>query len=144
LKDPQLNSTVLLVGLSDDERYIFGGFLRRMGFLVQAFAEAELALTAGTDTPPAAMVTRIMQRGPMDGIELTRRIRAEHATRDVAVVVITTRIEPAYATAALEAGCDGFILLPASPDLVAYEVERGIASRVAGANKRTRAAATTD
>ena len=124
-----LTRRVLLVGLSDDEREIFGGCLRRMGFLIEAFAEPELALGVATDTPPAAIVTRIMQRGPMDGIELTRRVRAHPATGDVAVVVVTTRIEPEYAAAARDAGCDGFLLLPATAELVAYQVERGIASR---------------
>ena len=129
----------MLVGLSDDEDYIFGSFLQRRGFMVRAFTDAGLALSAATDTPPVAIVTRHLQRGPMDGIELTRRVRAEQATRDVAVVVLTTRIEPAYTAAAVTAGCDGFLLLPASPDLVAYEVERVVASR---AKKRVRAATT--
>lgn len=127
----QSTGRVLLVGLSDDEREIFGGCLRRMGFLVQPFADPEVALSAATDMPPAAIVTRIMQRGPIDGIELTRRVRAHPATRDVAVVVVTTRIEPEYGAAALDAGCDGFLLLPATAELVAYHVERAIASRTA-------------
>ena len=91
--------------------------------------------------PPAAILTRHVQRGPVDGIELTRRVRAEQATRHVAVVVITTRIEAMYAAAAIDAGCDGFLLLPASPELVAYEVERGVAGR---AKKRVRATPITD
>ena len=131
MNDAPSTRRVLLVGLSDDEREIFGGCLRRMGFLVQAFAEPEVVLSMATDTPPAAIVTRIMQRGPIDGIELTRRVRAHPATRDVAVVVVTTRIEPEYGAAALDAGCDGFLLLPATAELVAYHVERGIASRSA-------------
>jgi len=131
LNDAPSTRRVLLVGLSDDEREIFGGCLRRMGFLVQAFAEPEVVLSMATDTPPAAIVTRIMQRGPIDGIELTRRVRAHPATSDVAVVVVTTRIEPEYGAAALDAGCDGFLLLPATAELVAYHVERGIASRSA-------------
>jgi len=131
LKDLQSTRRVLLVGLSDDEREIFGGCLRRMGFAVQPLADPEAALSMATDTPPAAIVTRIMQRGPIDGIELTRRVRAHPATRDVAVVVVTTRIEPEYGAAALDAGCDGFLLLPATAELVAYHVERGIASRTA-------------
>src|SRR6478672_10136153 len=81
--------------------------------MVEAFAEAELALAAAIDTPPAAILARHVQRAPMDGIELTRRVRAEQAIRDVAVVVITTRIEAAYAAAAVDAGCDGFLGLPA-------------------------------
>ena len=131
----------MLVGLSDDEDHIFGSFLRRRGFMVQAFAEAELAFAAAVDMPPAAILTRHVQRGAVDGIELTRRVRAEPATRDVAVVVITTRIEATYAAAAIDAGCDGFLLLPASPELVAYEVERGVAGR---AKKRVRATPITD
>ena len=144
LTDGKSPPSVLLVGLSDDERQIFGGFLQRLGFVVQAFAEAERALTAATRTPPAAIVTRIIQRGPMDGIELTRRVRADPVTGDVAVVVVTTRIEPAFGAAALEAGCDAFLLLPASAELVAYEVERGIVSRGARARKRLPAAAIDD
>ena len=94
MKDPHSTGRVLLIGLSADEQEIFGGGLQRIGFLVQAFGEPEVALQEATDTPPAAIVTRIWQRGPTDGIELTRRVRAHPATRAVAVVVMTTRIEP--------------------------------------------------
>jgi len=134
---------VLLVGLSADEQEIFGGFLRREGFLVQPSPEAEEALRVAIERLPAAVVTRIMQPGPMNGIELTRRIRMNPATCDVAVVVVTTRIEPMYQAAAVDAGCDGFVLLPATPELIAYEVERGIASRTR-AKKVSRAPATAD
>lgn len=135
MNDSQSTHRVLLVGLSDDEQEIFGGCLRRIGFLVEAFAEPEPALRAATDSPPAAIVTRIWQRGPTDGIELTRRVRAHPATRAVAVIVMTTRIEPECRLAAVEAGCDGFLLLPATAEVVAHQVAQGIASRTAGAER---------
>ena len=59
MNDSQSTHRVLLVGLSDDEQEIFGGCLRRIGFLVEAFAEPEPALRAATDSPPAAIVTRM-------------------------------------------------------------------------------------
>ena len=142
MKDAQSTRCVLLVGLSDDEREIFGGCLERNGFLVQAVAEPDTALRLASDTPPAAIVTRIWQRGSTDGIELTRRVRAHPATRDVAVVVMTTRIEAECRAAAIEAGCDGFLLLPATAELVVYQVERGIASRTPGARFPQNAAST--
>ena len=53
---------------------------------------------------------------PMDGIEVTRRIRADHA--DVEVVALTSFGEPARVQAALEAGASGYLLKDADADEV--------------------------
>jgi DNA-binding NarL/FixJ family response regulator len=53
---------------------------------------------------------------PMDGIEATRRIRAEHA--QVEVVALTSFGETARVQAALEAGASGYLLKDADADEV--------------------------
>ena len=53
---------------------------------------------------------------PMDGIEATRRIRADHA--DVEVVALTSFGETARVQAALEAGASGYLLKDADADNV--------------------------
>ena len=53
---------------------------------------------------------------PMDGIDLTRRIRADHS--HVEVVALTSFGEPARVQAALEAGASGYLLKDADADEV--------------------------
>jgi len=90
---------------------------------------AEHALPGRRTRDPQRWSLAHIQRCATRGIRADRARSSRTGPRDVAVVVITTRIKPEYVAAAVNAGCDGFLLLSASPALVAYEVERVVASR---------------
>lgn len=61
-----------------------------------------------------------LQMKPMDGIESTRRVRAEYP--DVEVVALTSFGEPERAQRALEAGASGYLLKDADADEVAAAI----------------------
>jgi DNA-binding NarL/FixJ family response regulator len=69
-----------------------------------------LALVAATGPDVVLMDLRLPR---MDGVEATRRIRAEH--RDVAVVVLTTYDDDDSVLAALQAGALGYLTKDADP-----------------------------
>jgi len=52
----------------------------------------------------------------MDGLEATRRIKADLATADVSVLILTTFDLDEYVYAALEAGASGYLLKDAPPE----------------------------
>lgn len=121
---------LLLVDSVEDERDIYGAALRAAGFSVVVCNGPDSALAQARNAPTAAIVTRILQPNTaIDGIELTRQIRQRRATRNIAVVIITSRIEPEYRQAATQAGCDSYVLLPAMPETIVGEVQRAITLR---------------
>jgi DNA-binding NarL/FixJ family response regulator len=74
----------------------------------------------------------------IDGVEATRRIRAEHPSEDVRVIVLTTFDQDEIVLAALRAGANGFLSKTVSP----AELVAGIAEVVAGGGALSAAATT--
>ena len=63
---------------------------------------------------PHLIVLDLMMPG-IDGLEVTRRLRAEESTRDVPIVIVTAFAEETRAAKALEAGADLYLKKPFSP-----------------------------
>jgi CheY-like chemotaxis protein len=120
--------SVLLLTYVEDERELYGDALRQAGFDVTVCSDPLSALDEAVSKQPVALVTRILQPGfDMDGIELTRRIKQDDATKHIHVVIVTSQIEPRFRQAAKEAGCEAFLPLPVLPDEVVGTVRRLIA-----------------
>ncbi|QZN84405.1 response regulator transcription factor [Cellulomonas sp. C5510] len=60
----------------------------------------------------------------LDGIEATRRLRADPGLDDVRVLVLTTFDDEEYVTRALHAGADGFLLKDTDPAALVTAVRR--------------------
>ena len=58
----------------------------------------------------------------MDGLEATRRLKADRETRRIRVIAISGTTYDTQSV--LDAGCDGYLLKPASPDEVMSEIVR--------------------
>jgi CheY-like chemotaxis protein len=72
----------------------------------QAFAAIK------TDRPLLVLVDLVLPG--MDGLALVRKLKAEPLTRDILVVALTSYPEQYPKLAALEAGCDAYLLKPIS------------------------------
>src|SRR5439155_20033999 len=108
------------------------------GFLRPAIPHPLLAREQAFLQHPGVVVPRLLQPGqPIDGIELTRRLRSDERTQRLGVVIITSHIEPSYRDAALCAGCDEYLLLPALPCDVVAAVQRAVTRRGAVPIQRT-------
>jgi CheY-like chemotaxis protein len=118
---------IAIVDGFQDEREMYAEFLRSRGCDVSVFADLDAAIRTIWVDPPHAVLTRAA--ATVDGIELTRRIRSDGATRAVAVVLLSTRIEPRVREEALEAGADAFVLLPAPPAAVFRTIQQAVAGR---------------
>ena len=124
---------IFIVDPFPDEAQLYAEFLTMKGCSTTVFGAAEPALDAARRSRPRAIVTRLRARmGAVDGIELTRAIRSDPRTRDVAVVVVTTSPSQADHTAAVEAGCDACIVLPATLDAILEAVGYASERRPAG------------
>lgn len=58
----------------------------------------------------------------MDGLMCLKQIRANPAYNDIKIVICTTESEQAKVQQALEAGCNGYVFKPFSPDTILQHV----------------------
>jgi DNA-binding NarL/FixJ family response regulator len=112
--------------IADDQAMI------RLGLRMILDHEPDLTVTAeaadgqaAVDLAPGADVVLMDVRMPgTDGIEATRRIRADPALAGVKVVVLTTFDDEEYVTGALQAGADAFLLKDTDPGTLVAAVRR--------------------
>ena len=81
------------------------------GYKVMTAASAEEALELLRSYHPQLILADIQLPG-IDGLELTRRIKKDDATRDITVVALTAFAMKGDEQKAIEAGCDGYITKP--------------------------------
>lgn len=98
--------------LVDDHPIMRRGFTslinrERDMFVCGEAASAPAALAQFADATPDLAIVDI-SLGGMDGIELTKRLRAHHP--DVRILVVSIRDEVLYAERALSAGAQGYIM----------------------------------
>ena len=81
------------------------------GYEVRAAADADEALSALKNFRPRLILMDIQLPG-MDGVELTRRLKADPATRDILILAVTAYAMRGDEQKALQAGCDGYLSKP--------------------------------
>ena len=85
--------------------------LKGAGHEVHTARDAESALEAVASIRPGLILMDIQLPG-MDGLELTRRLRADPDTRDIVIVATSAYAMASDKRKAREAGCDGYIVKP--------------------------------
>ena len=93
------------VGVRELERHVLTG----AGYEVTTAPDG-LSAAALLDGPPVDLVVTDVEMPGLDGIGLTRRIRAAAGWEHVPVVVVTSRGEDEVRRAGLEAGADAYLL----------------------------------
>jgi CheY-like chemotaxis protein len=81
------------------------------GYDVRTAADAEEALRALASCRPRLILMDLQLPG-MDGLELTRRLRADPAWQAIPIVAVTSYAMKGDEQKALEAGCDGYVAKP--------------------------------
>jgi CheY-like chemotaxis protein len=81
------------------------------GYEILNASDAESAQEIIRNTPPDLILMDIALPG-MDGLTLTRLLKADEATRHIVVVALTAFAMKGDDARAREAGCDGYITKP--------------------------------
>jgi two-component system, cell cycle response regulator DivK len=81
------------------------------GYDARTAIDAEDALTLLAEFKPKLILMDIQLPG-MDGLELTRRLKAEPQTKDIVIVALTAYAMKGDEEKARAAGCDGYIAKP--------------------------------
>ena len=109
-------------------------FLNEAGFGVNFAEDGLQALQLARDLHPTIVITEILVP-KLDGLALCRKLKADAATRDIAVLVFSLL---AAERRALDAGADAFLIKPLSAELLKEKVRELLGARLA-ANAQGRA-----
>jgi two-component system, OmpR family, alkaline phosphatase synthesis response regulator PhoP len=122
--------TILVV---DDEPgivTILRDYLHRAGFRVLAAGDGPAALRMARSDRPSLMLLDLMLPG-MDGLDITRALRLDPATRSLPVIMLTALVDETDKLVGLELGADDYITKPFSPREVVARV-RAVLRRAEG------------
>jgi len=81
------------------------------GYEVRTAADAEEALSVLKGFSPRLILMDLQMPG-MDGFELTRRLKADPATRGIVILALTAYAMKGDEERARAAGCDGYVAKP--------------------------------
>ena len=99
------------------------------GYEVKTAIDAEDALRILESFTPR-LILMDLQLPRMDGLELTRRLKADPARREIIVIALTAYAMKGDDEKAFAAGCDGYISKPIDIDALPRVVAEYLARRV--------------
>ncbi|HUP99217.1 MAG TPA: response regulator, partial [Aeromicrobium sp.] len=111
--------------------------LTNMGMDVEAFPNGEYGLAAILDKPPDLAIVDMMMPWK-NGLDVTRGIRANAATKELPVIVFTALDLPEWREAAQEAGAEHYVIKPFSVAALGAYVEKLLGLRTCMACGRKR------
>jgi len=117
---------VLVVEDSSTIASVVKYFLELEGFQVLVAKDGNLGLESAKRDQPHVIVTDYNMPG-MDGMSMVKALRAEAATRGIAVLMLTSETDVEKEAQALEAGVDDYILKPVEPRRLAARVRSVLA-----------------
>ena len=108
---PHAEPTILLVEDNETIRHAFRILLEDSGYAVIEAGSGNEALRQAAEAAPDVI---LMDLGLPDinGLEVTRRLRAAEDTRETVVIALTGRALEADENACIEAGCTAYISKP--------------------------------
>ena len=112
---------ILLVEDSETQALQMRRLLEGEGFTVQRAATAEAALEALNGTLPDLVIADY-HLPAMNGDELVRRVRLNHRTRAIAVLMLTEARERELERQGLESGADAYVPKSAGQDLLLLRI----------------------
>ena len=114
----------VLVAEDNDTNYLLVQVvLRKLGCEVHRATTGDEAIAAASSVLPDLIYMDIQLPAP-DGLEVTRRLRSNLATRDIPIVALTAQAMVGDQEGALAAGCDAYLTKPVSIQLLRDTTER--------------------
>jgi chemosensory pili system protein ChpA (sensor histidine kinase/response regulator) len=123
---PEIVELAPLIMVVDDSltvRKITTRFLQREGYRVCTARDGVEALELLQDEMPAVMLLDI-EMPRMDGFEVVRNVRAGALTRDLPIIMITSRTADKHRGHALDAGANAYMGKPYQEDELLGEIQR--------------------
>ena len=106
-----MSAKILVVDDHATNRKLVSDLLEFEGYEILNAVDAEAAQIVLTETLPDLILMDIALPG-MDGLTLTRKLKADGHTRHIRIVAVTAFAMKGDDQKAFEAGCDGYITKP--------------------------------
>lgn len=107
--------TILAVDDHPDALYAIERMLSHSGYRVITASSGEQALEAARSSQPAVILLDVMMP-VLDGLEVTRRIKADPVLRFIPVILVTAKDSLDDVVKGLDYGADGYITKPFKPE----------------------------
>jgi DNA-binding response OmpR family regulator len=118
--------TVLLAEDDADIRDLVTFKLRQQGYEVRAFEDGLSALASAHDEMPDLALLDITMPG-MSGMDVCRELRADPATADVPIILLTARAQESDIETGFSVGADDYVVKPFSPRELVSRVQAVLA-----------------
>ena len=119
---------VMVVDDYTDSREMCAEYLTVCGFRVMEAADGAEALRKGAETVPDVALMDL-SLPDMDGVEVTRRLKADPRTAGIQVIALTGHGTGDHSDRARQAGSVSFLVKPCHPDAMVDEIKRVLASK---------------
>src|SRR5262249_38782957 len=119
---------ILLVEDNEVNRRLAEFLLRSQGYQVCEAANAQEAFDILKTERPDLIVMDIQLPG-MDGLEATRKLKAQPATADIPVIAVTSYAMKGDRERALAAGCVGYVTKPIDKNIFMQEIAARIGDK---------------
>jgi CheY-like chemotaxis protein len=120
--------SILIVEDNPANRKLLSFLLTAHGYAVHAAARADEALEMLKTFTPRLILMDLQLPG-MDGLELTRQLKADPRTRHITIVAVTAYAMKGDEQRVRDAGCDGYVTKPidtrALPQVIAGYLAAG-------------------
>jgi CheY-like chemotaxis protein len=106
--------------------------VRAKGYDVDTALEADAALARIAEARPDLILMDLQLPG-VDGLELTRRLKSDPATRDIVIVAVTAYAMKGDMDKATAAGCDDYVTKPIDTRALPDTIAKHLAGKAGGA-----------
>lgn len=114
---------ILVVEDNETNMYLIRFILEKSGYEVIEAMEGAVGVELAVKEKPNLIIMDI-QLPDIDGLEVTKRIRASEADSDIPIIALTSFAMAGDRERALAAGCTGYIEKPINPDTFIAEIEK--------------------
>jgi two-component system OmpR family response regulator len=98
--------------------------LRADGFDLRTASNGRDAIRTARSFRPSVIVTDLRLTGGIDGVELTRQLRADARTEEMRIIILTGATFGEERERAEASGIDAFVIKPCLPGTLASEIRR--------------------
>lgn len=120
-----MTAHVLVVDDYEDTRAMCSEFFEFMGYRVSVAGDGREAIERARERPDVILMDLSLPH--MDGWSAIDAIKADAATRDIPIIVLTGHALPPLRQRALQAGCVEFLAKPCLPQDLLEHVKRVLA-----------------
>ncbi len=107
----QRKATILIVDDEPHNRRLLEALLLPEGYVTQCATSGEQALAMAAEQPPDLILLDVMMPG-MDGYAVAKILKAQPATKNVPIIMVTAHIDRTARLAGLDSGAEEFLTKP--------------------------------